>query len=380
LRENLTEACHVAAQERRQDIWPPHSTKRLVNPPGPFHAHEATLYDDQPPPSPARRMFRQKSDHAESSTPGNLTPGGKRRCGGPVASDNTASGKRHFANTDSWETTLQEKTCGTMQVTDSPAGRRHLRGQCDHLEHMGQVAFVDHVESSRRHTRPASVGAPSTRHDGMLPQRRHLTAEDHLWGPAFCAVSSEAQAPCHRGRRCHMPMPSDGVAAALRNEAPAAGSSSQARTRKRGGMEDNLFGATLRRGSRASSTPAERPLPEASSAPRPRRPGSPNDHLMGGFVWRAAPTTGGLGSSGLVPQDSLIGGSFRHAIPSAGPPASEASPKVVTPHQQGHATGKRRAPSPKVSLWDVLRPGHAAPAAPAVLVSDTGSAGMPTGG
>lgn len=300
-------------------VWPPHAERR--------HGHAPkTLCDTAPCFTPSRRMFPHGEGWFEKPAPfipakrlgyqqamasdSNLDASplndlhAKRRCPAPpFAKPAEPSQKKHYVPGDDFASVQEPQ----FQDVDVWCGKRHIPAPTGHLIREGQVWRDDSSPCGRRHRPDGSwlLKHPhSERRSLTTPQRRHLAAQDHLWGPSiFATVRIPPICGDRKARRCSsscswspavVAEPSDEGSHSLLARRPCRP------VRRRGGKapRDHLVGAMAR----PTSAPAGsmRPLKRRSHL------GSSVSSLEGGGLVRltgaASPTI-----SPFVPDDHLFG-------------------------------------------------------------------------
>eukprot|EP00928_Gymnodinium_smaydae_P036534 TRINITY_DN25521_c0_g4_i1.p1 TRINITY_DN25521_c0_g4~~TRINITY_DN25521_c0_g4_i1.p1 ORF type:complete len:417 (+),score=58.81 TRINITY_DN25521_c0_g4_i1:50-1252(+) len=377
LGESLDTALCVDESQPTTPGWPPHTAKRYV--PSPT---EGGLHEEPRAWTPGRRRF----PHHDPASPHGATPTqsvGVRRTGPIRAMPASSVCKRHFGATElaTTESTWNKEAVGC--AAESPRGRRHVGPPPCHLGVGGAwQGDGEAARAGRRHVRASSDGATRRRDNGLPPQRRHMTPEDHLWGLGVCSAPTAAAgstatpaqaaqaAPVaaaqswNVGGRLAGGMASDGMAQALRScdytpESNASAAPHQRRTMSKG---TNLVGGALRQPppppearapgslSVAAREAAERERVVLGGAQaRPASPAAPRDHLMAGTLRPGEEAPSVTMPVGVVyrvgrpePPSHLVGASFRNPPCPPGPLPPEvgrATPRSGSPRRDRQAAG-----------------------------------------
>jgi len=313
-------SCRVVSDDSRGEH--PYGQRRMVHPPWPINAHEASMAPDMrmdicweepgvTAKRTARRMFPQREVTSGGSTGDQLFSASSKRRSTPPVTDLAPAPTTAKRRSVDWER-LQSKD-RAREETD-PGGRRHLQPPTGYLSGpSSEVIRTDCMPAGRRHC-SATRAAPTPARGSSLPaQRRHLKVQDHMVGGFVRkdATPEESGTFLVEGPRSSRNYGSCAMAAVL-------GSFSEASVRTQGGSarrstsssvpRDNLMGANLR--GEGLQEP-ERPMP----LPKPaKRPLTAEDNLLGGTLRQDGPDSSGRPSTPGPRggrQASLLGGRFR---------------------------------------------------------------------
>lgn len=252
-----------------------------------IHSFEE-MWREPEPFLPSRRQYPKWEASAGGATEDVLTTTTRRRlarcsepsCTGIVRSAPSTPSEKHRSIDKDNDLIRQQPT--PMGPSRRPArGRRHVRPSAPDNVQGGSAPQVEaRVEArGRRH---CSLGANIRGAAGYrsrpqsVPQRRHITPQDHIEG---CAAICPSEAGCET-------RPGETV------------------TLHRVRREDNLFGPTIMSGGPADipptmPVPRSRPLSEAAAADaagkrpfteRGMRHCGPAEHLIGGTLWCPSPS------------------------------------------------------------------------------------------
>lgn len=315
---SLVEAsCRVT--DEKQCSWQPRRSRRVMAPPLPVHPQEVMPWEEPQPWMPGRRMYPALEVSAGGSTLDQFCISPKRHCGPPSSSTNA-----DYKGSSSMRRAVDfERMTSKAEDGSQLGGRRHVPPPPGHLAGSGsEVVRLNSHPSSKRHCedlsarhRSASAARWSQR---LLPQRRHLHAQDHLLGSSVVGTTQAlAGRPKDLRRSTVSPTFSDqGAVLSLGSFAPVAESEARASSaagpcrprtpgRRHLEMEDHLVGSMLR-GPQATNAD----LPSRPS----RRPGLDRVSLLGASVRCESAPEASMRCPSCGPQDTLFGGTFRCAV------------------------------------------------------------------